>query len=52
MSITVHTLDGEYPFDATRYGNDEHNNLEVMHGDKPLGLFNKEHWSWVEVDNG
>lgn len=49
MNIMVHTVDDAHPFDATGYGTDEHNNLEVMHGEKPLGLFNKEHWSWVEV---
>lgn len=53
MIVSVYTMDEKIQFDhATRYCTDEHNNLEVMsgkNGDKPLGLFNKEHWNRVLV---
>lgn len=49
--ITVHCSDGEgYLFEgASRYVTDEHNNLEVMAAQSPVGCFTAGFWLRVEV---
>lgn len=48
--IVVHCADDSYEFEsASRYCTDEHNNLELMGANHPVGCFTSGFWLRVEV---
>lgn len=58
MNVSVYAADDRVVFQGVaNVCTDEHNNLEILGvKDKPLGLFNRDHWDRVihgeEVDDG
>lgn len=52
--ITVHTKDGEEPFDGkVGYCTDEHNNLEIVTGpEASVAVFAEGYWQKAVIDDG